>query len=294
MTFLDNNNVPSNATESWNVSEDKENGIVMAWVIPSSKDNRKYDLYIGAKAGVIANENSSYLFYNFSGMTNLNFNNNFDTSNVVNMRNMFQNCVSITTLDISSFNTSNVTNMANMFQMFNNEGTIVSNKLTKITFGDNFTTKNVTDMSQMFVGCNRLTTIDVSDWDTSKVVDMSSVFAYCQGLTSLDLSKWDTSNVGSMSWLFKGCTNLITINLDNFNTSKVTGMYQMFCECINLTELNLCSFNTGSVANMSQMFYHTVSLKQIKVGSNWSMDKVTNSSQMFSYSGVSSVTTGQC
>lgn len=32
VTFLDNNNVPSNATESWNVSGNKENGGVMAWV----------------------------------------------------------------------------------------------------------------------------------------------------------------------------------------------------------------------------------------------------------------------
>ena len=194
---------------------------------------------------------------------------------------------------IGLWDTSNVTNMDSMFAMYDKvNGVPVENKLTNIIFGDNFSVENVTIMSQLFAGCSKLTTIDVSDWDTSNVIDMSSVFAYCQSLTSLDLSKWDTSNAGTMSWLFKGCTNLITINLDNFNTSKVTGMYQMFCECINLT--NLCSFNTKSVTNMYQMFYHTASLKQIRVGFNWSMDKVTNSSQMFSYSGVSSVTTGQC
>ena len=54
-TFLDNNNVPSNATEYWNVSEDKEKGGVMAWVIPNSDDSTKYDLYIGANKDVIAN-----------------------------------------------------------------------------------------------------------------------------------------------------------------------------------------------------------------------------------------------
>lgn len=40
-TFLDNNNIPSNATEYWNVSEDKEKGGVMAWVIPNSDDSTK-------------------------------------------------------------------------------------------------------------------------------------------------------------------------------------------------------------------------------------------------------------
>ena len=53
VTFLDNNNVPSSATESWNVSEDQENGGVIAWVIPNNYDSTKYDLYIGANGGVI-------------------------------------------------------------------------------------------------------------------------------------------------------------------------------------------------------------------------------------------------
>ena len=79
VTFLDNANVPNNATESWNVSEDKENGGVMAWVIPNLNDNTKYDLYVGARGGVIANENSGYLFYNFSKIESINFNDNFDT-----------------------------------------------------------------------------------------------------------------------------------------------------------------------------------------------------------------------
>ena len=295
VTFLDNANVPSNATESWNVSEDQKHGGVMAWVIPSSEDNTKYDLYMGARGGVIANEDSSWLFAHFTDVTEINFNNNYDTSNALKTAKMFYQCINLSTINVSSFDTRNVTNMDSMFAMYNNvNGVPVENKLTNIIFGDNFSVENVTIMSQLFAGCSKLTTIDVSDWDTSNVIDMSSVFAYCQSLTSLDLSKWDTSNAGTMSWLFKGCTNLITINLDNFNTSKVTGMYQMFCECINLTNLNLCSFNTKSVTNMYQMFYHTASLKQIRVGFNWSMDKVTNSSQMFSYSGVSSVTTGQC
>ena len=68
VTFLDNNNVPSNAAESWNISEDQKHGGVLAWVIPNSSDNTKYDLYIGAKDGVIANEDSSFLFYNFQNV----------------------------------------------------------------------------------------------------------------------------------------------------------------------------------------------------------------------------------
>ena len=117
VTFLDNNNVPDNATESWNVSEDKENGKVMAWVIPNNDNNTKYDLYIGAKGGVIANENSSFLFYNFRDVKEINFNNNFDTSNTIDMSKMFHNCSSLINLDLSNFDTRNVTSMYAMFCM---------------------------------------------------------------------------------------------------------------------------------------------------------------------------------
>lgn len=59
-TFLDGNAVPSNATEYWDVSVDKDGG-VMAYVVESSTKTGKYDLYIGANDGVIANENSHCL-----------------------------------------------------------------------------------------------------------------------------------------------------------------------------------------------------------------------------------------
>lgn len=83
-TFLDSNAVPSDAVESWDVSVDKDKG-VMAYVVTNTDDNTKYDLYIGANKGVIANENSSSLFYKFINLASIDFNNNFDTSNVINM-----------------------------------------------------------------------------------------------------------------------------------------------------------------------------------------------------------------
>ena len=294
VAFLDNNRVPSNATESWNVSEDKENGGVMAWVVPSSNDTSKYDLYIGAKGGVIANEDSSYLFYNFQNVESINFNNNFDTSNATSMLGMFMFCTGIETIDISSFDTSNVIYMGNMFNMYNSTtSSVIENKLTNIIFGDNFTTKNVTSISQMFVGCENLTHLDIENWDTSNITIMNSVFAHCHNLESLDLSKWDTSNVTEMGWMFLYCTNLVSLNISNFNTSNVTNMYQMFRECRNLESLNLCSFNTSNVTDMRNIFQNTYVIKQIKVGPNWTTANA-KTENMFQYSGVSSVTTGQC
>ena len=268
VTFLDNNKVPSNATESWNVSEDIANGSVMAWVVPNNNDNTKYDLYIGAPAGVIANEDSGYLFYNFTNVETINFNNNYDTFRATTLEGMFQFCLSLKKLDLSSFDTRNVTEMGNLICMFDNSSdTVLENNLTTIIFGDNFSVDKVGSLSQMFAGCNKLLSIDVSNWNTSNVSDMSSVFAYCSSLTSINLSGWNTENVVLMPW--------------------------MFIHCDNVKDINLCNFNTNKVITMNSMFSYTQNLKQVKVGTNWSTNNV-DTEFMFEGSAISSVTTGQC
>jgi surface protein len=63
-------------------------------------------------------------------------------------------------------------------------------------------------MVSMFSGCSSLSSVDVSEWDTTNVMYMTGVFSGCSSLTSLDISNWDTTN-GAMRWeLFTNCTNL--------------------------------------------------------------------------------------
>ena len=244
-SFLDNADVPDNATESWNVSEDKEHGGVMAWVVPNNEDSTKYDLYIGAKDGVIANEDSKYLFALFTNLKVVDFANNFDTANTVDMGAMF-----------SMFNSTTQSH--------------VKSSLTTINFGTKFDTSNVTTMAGMFVYCSNLKEIDFTKWD-----------------------KWDTSKVTDMNLMFAACTNLESINISNFDTSHVTNMNRMFSTSPNLKEINLCSFDTTNVIDMQFMFAGTTNLNQIKVSSKWS-DSQASKNNMFSGSGVSEVTTGQC
>ena len=53
-------------------------------------------------------------------------------------------------------------------------------------------------MRNMFNDCEKLTSIDVSNFDTSYVTDMSNMFSYCYNLTSIDVSNFNTSNVTYM------------------------------------------------------------------------------------------------
>ena len=66
-------------------------------------------------------------------------------------------------------------------------------------------------MGNMFNYCNSLTTLDVSNWDTSKVTKTEYMFSNCKALTTLDISNWDTSKVTTMQVMFEYCSSLTTI-----------------------------------------------------------------------------------
>ena len=81
---------------------------------------------------------------------------------------------------------------------------------------------------------------------------------------------------------FSRMANLQTITgLNYLNTSDVTAMISMFHECGKLTNLELSNFNTSKVTDMNYLFYGCTHLRTIYVGSEWSVDGVTNSTDMF-------------
>ncbi len=104
-------------------------------------------------------------------------------------------------------------------------------------------------VSYMFGGCSSLTTLDLSNFDTSNVTNMDRMFEDCSSLTTLDLSSFDTSKVTDMEGMFNGCSSLTTLDLSNFDTSKVTDMVCMFFGC-SLTNLDLSNFETSKVTCM--------------------------------------------
>ena len=169
---------------------------------------------------------------------------NFDVSNVSDMRAMFQYCVNLDSLNLSGWDTS-----------------------------------SVTTMHGVFFGCSSLTNLNLSNWDTSNVVSMVGMFDGCTSLTSLDLSSFNTSNVTDMSWMFAGI-QVPTLDLSNFNTSNVIDMRCMFLGSQSTT-LDLSSFNTSNVTNMKSMFEDCNLIQTIYVSTMWNTNVVNNSSNMF-------------
>ena len=133
----------------------------------------------------------------------------------------------------------------------------------------------------MFDFCSNLTSLNLSNFNTSSVTSMGAMFDRCSSLISLDLSSFDTSKVQYMNYTFNGCSNLIYLNLSNFNTSNVILMNYMFGECSSLTYLDLSSFDTSKVKNMNFMFYGCSNLTSLNL-SNFNTSSVTSMESMFS------------
>ena len=113
---------------------------------------------------------------------------------------------------------------------------------------------------------------------------MNSMFNGCESLSSIDVSHFDTRNVTMMKYMFKGCSSLVSISLPNFDTRKVTTMRSMFQSCSNLRTIDITSFDTHQVTGMTEMFMDCAKLNTIYVGYGWNVDAVTSSDDMFTYS----------
>ena len=158
----------------------------------------------------------------------------------------------------------------------------------KLTFVNvsNWDTKNVTNMFTVFSQCYAINNIDVSTWDVSNVTTTQSMFQGCIALTSLDLSMWDVSNVQTMEGMFLSISSIGDMALETigdtsrWNTSKVTNMKSMFQLCANLTRVYTSNWNISNVIDMSRMFAGCRSLTEIDV-SGWDVSKVTTFEYMF-------------
>ena len=159
------------------------------------------------------------------------------------MRKWFNGCKNLETADLSSIDASKLTDIS---QLFGN-----CKSLKSVIFPANMSAAQLEQMSAVFNGCEKLTALDLSGWNTSKVTQMSNVFGGCKALTSLNVSGWDVRNVKDMDYIFSGCSSLTSLDLSTWNvtlgvnksdTGLSYGATGMFKGCSSLAELKLGEF----------------------------------------------------
>ena len=223
-----------------------------------------------AEPGVALGYRANRFFYECSNLAEVDLN-NLDTSNTVNMEEMFNGCRSLTSLEgLAEWDTGSVTNMSYMFSN--------CSKLTSLEGLARWETGNVKDMSVMFQNCSSLTFLEgLTGWKTGNVKDMHSMFWNCNGLTSLEgLENWNTRSVTKMSNMFWTCSSLISLEgLALWKTSNVVYMDSMFQNCSSLTSLKpLAGWDTGKVYEMGWMFRSCSGLISLEGLEEWNTSNV--------------------
>ena len=90
---------------------------------------------------------------------------NFSETTPINVNDMFMDCISIETVDISTFDFTHITSFS---QVFKN-----CESLEKVMLPSNLDTSKIVTMRSMFANCTNLT-LDCSQWDTTSLTDITS------------------------------------------------------------------------------------------------------------------------
>ena len=162
-----------------------------------------------------------------------------------------------TITSITIANSMSSSNTAEAFANFSNLQTITGMK--NLSYSG--------DASYMFLFDSKLSSLDLTAFDTSNITNMYGMFDGDSGLTSLDVSHFNTSKVTGMSYMFIGMSAVKVLDVSNFNTSNVKSMYAMFDEDSGLTSLDVSHFDTSKVTDMTYLFWGDSSLRTLDLSS---------------------------
>ena len=136
-----------------------------------------------------------------------------DASSVTNLKNAWQNCYNLQSLNISGWNVSSVTDITSAWNAcYNLQSLDISG----------WNVSGVIYMSNTWNSCYNLQSLDLSGWDTGSVTNMPGAWAYCYNLQSLDLSGWDVSSVTNLRDAWQDCSNLQSLNLSGWDVSHLS------------------------------------------------------------------------
>ena len=251
IVFTNSTSIPDTAID---VSKTQDQS-VLGW----SEGTTFYISASKSEQDILFNEDSSKMFASLTNLKTVTFN-NIDTSKVKNMAEMFKGCTSIESIDVSNVDASSVTSLESIFEGCTSLKNIYFGVMGEGTL--KFSTDEVTTMKAMFKGCTSLENVDIHVLDAYKVTTMEDMFADCSSLKHVVFVDEDTYET-------------------YFHTNNIQNMMGMFKNCTSLETLDLGDISTSSVTNMSYMFSGDSKLSYISVPSRFTVENVTESTNMF-------------
>lgn len=176
-----------------------------------------------------------------------------DFSEQWSLSGMFENCTSLKSVSFGEVDLSEIEYFDEMFL-----GCV---SLENVSFPQQVTLKPKTTYC-MFEGCSNLKSFDFVGWDTSNLENMARMFSQCTSLKSMDLSDLDLDRVNYIYSLFDGCTSLEKVNMANVSL-YVDSTEQMFGACRSLSEVNFEGATINLPVDAFMMFLGCENLRTI-------------------------------
>ena len=273
ITIVDSYTPTGEETETWNA--DVNNTGAIKWY------KKGTELIIaGNGSGKIAmNPDSTKVFYlgqtdTFSNVTKIDGLNIFDTTSVLDAKQMFFKMSSLTALDLDSFFTSpSLTSISGIFAM--------CSSLVDLSVAQ-WNLTQVLQMQQAFYGCTSLKNLDLSTWRPTAATQVYAMFRECTALENLNLTDWTLPKATNASSMFSGCSSLTTVDTTNFGMAEMTNCWSMFKDCHKLVDPPVQNWDTSKVTDMAQMFYRCYAITSNLQIQDWDTSKVTTMRSMFS------------
>ena len=169
---------------------------------------------------------------------------------------LFLYCKNLKSIVFNSYKKNDSIKMISMKNMFyDSEG------LTSIDIS-NLDTSNIENFSLTFRGCISLKTLDLSKNKFENVINATGVFAFCYSITSINL---DTSlpKIKYFDHSFYNCSSLTSLDLSLLNVRDLKDISDLVAGCTSLKTINLNNFPTDQVTNMDAIFYDCISLTSV-------------------------------
>ena len=167
-------------------------------------------------------------------------------NNLATCSDLFLDCTSIISIDLSHFDCSEVTNC---YQMFSG-----CSSIKKIEFG-NLDFSLVTDFRYMFNNCYELAELNISNFNTKNAIYFNYMFNGCKKLKKVDISKFNTSSCQQIDYMFNGCESILEVDMINWDMANITSINYLFYGCKNISKIKLnLNFKNASSLSKSYVF----------------------------------------
>lgn len=205
----------------------------------------------------------SRMFWNCRSLAEVKLNGSKTSLTADGVKEMFNGCYMLRTIDLSTFDFHDVTHFTSTF------ANCLS--LQNLVFGRHNTSK-IQSLNNAFTSVGGNGEFTCVNADFSSVTTMNAAFKGCTA-TSINLSGWNTCSLQDLSSVFQDCKQAKTINLTGWTVDQVTSFHMMFRSDIAIEEIDLgTAFNLPEKANLDYMFYNMTAGKTNKATLKCSRD----------------------